>query len=411
MTKHFDISKEVVHQAYLKVKANKGAAGVDGESIAEFEKNLEGNLYKIWNRMSSGTYFPPAVRNVEIPKKNGKGVRMLGVPTVADRVAQMVVKLYLEPEVEPKFHTDSYGYRPNKSALDAVGKARERCWQNDWTIDLDIAKFFDELDHNLVLEMVKKHTDCRWILIYIERWLKAPIQMEDGTLIQRDVGSAQGSVISPLLSNIVMHHVFDKWMESKFPNIPFERYADDGLAHCKTKKQAEYVKEAIAKRLEQHKLKLNQEKTQIVYSGSQRGKYNNDHFDFLGYTFRKRTARSNRGQIFISFIPAISDKAAKTIRQTIRGWRIHLRSGQNLEDIAMYINPIVRGWLNYYGRYYKSAMSGALFTINRYLLKWTHRKYKRFKFGYRKAWRWLGRIAATKPDLFAHWQYGMKPKS
>lgn len=216
MTKHFDISKEVVHEAYLKVKANKGAAGVDGESITEFERNLEVNLYKIWNRMASGTYFPPPVRSVEIPKNDGKGgVRRLGVPTVSDRIAQTVVKLYLEPEVEPKFHKDSYGYRPAKSALDAVAKARERCWENDWVIDLDISQFFDSLDHTLVMETVKKHTSCRWILLYIERWLKAPIQMADGKLQQRDRGSPQGSVVSPLISNIFMHHVFDGMDENE----------------------------------------------------------------------------------------------------------------------------------------------------------------------------------------------------
>ena len=292
--KPFEISQVVVEEAFRRVKANKGAAGVDGESIAEFESELENNLYRIWNRMSSGTYMPPPVKSVEIPKDNGKGVRRLGVPTVADRVAQMVVKLYLEPQVEPTFHADSYGYRPGKSALDAVAKTRERCWRSAWVIDLDIRGFFDNLDYNLVLRAVRKHTECKWILLYIERWLKAPIQMEDGALIPRASGSPQGSVISPLVSNIFMHHAFDEWMRKTFPNVPFERYADDVVAHCKTEKQAKYVRDVIAKRLALCKLELHPEKTRIVYCKDElrRGNYKHERFDFLGYTFRPRTART-----------------------------------------------------------------------------------------------------------------------
>lgn len=411
MTKHFDISKEVVYEAYLKVKANKGAAGVDGESIAEFEKELEKNLYKLWNRMSSGTYFPPPVRSVEIPKNDGKSVRRLGVPTVSDRIAQTVVKLYLEPVVEPKFHEDSYGYRPSKSALDAVAMARKRCWESGWAIDLDISQFFDSLDHNLVMEAVQKHTDCRWILLYIERWLKAPIQLAEGTLQQRDRGSPQGSAISPLISNIFMHEVFDEWMKTQFPSILFERYADDALAHCKTQKQAEYVRDAIAKRLKQYKLELHPEKTKIVFCPKEGRKstHPNVQFNFLGYTFRMRSARNNRGQMFLTFGPAVSDKAAKTIRQTIRRWRLHRHSDKSLKEMAEYINPTVRGWLNYYGRFHKSVMLRALYTVNRYLLRWAVRKYKRLRRAPVKAWSWLGRIARHHTQLFVHWQAGLKP--
>jgi len=225
--KQFHISETVVQEAFNRVKANRGAAGVDRQSIETFEQELDKNLYKVWNRMSSGSYFPSPVRSVQIPKSAG-GMRTLGIPTVEDRVAQMVVKMYLEPEVDKLFHPDSYGYRPGRSALQAVGQARERCFKYDWVIDLDIRAFFDSIDHVQMLELVRKHTNSRWILLYVERWLKAKLQQEDGTLVDRDRGSPQGSVISPLLSNIYLHHAFDSWMAAEMPRIPFERYADDG---------------------------------------------------------------------------------------------------------------------------------------------------------------------------------------
>jgi RNA-directed DNA polymerase len=410
-TKPFDISKEVVKEAYLRVKANQGAAGVDEESIEDFEKNLEKNLYKIWNRMSSGTYFPPPVRRVEIPKKDGKGIRMLGVPTVADRVAQTVVKLYLEPKVEPKFHQDSYGYRPRKSALDAVAKARERCWRNDWVVDLDIRGFFDNLDHKLVLEAVGKHTDCKWILLYIERWLKAPVQMPDGSLEQRNCGSPQGSVISPLISNIFMHQVFDMWMQEEFRHVPFERYADDGITHCKTEKQAKYVKDMIAKRLAQHKLELHPEKTRIIYckDDDRRGSYEHEKFDFLGYQFRPRLSKNKQGKYFVNFTPAISEKARKEISREIRSWSIHLRSDKSIEDLARMFNAIVQGWINYYGRFYKSWLYPILRHLNHDLVLWARKKYKRLRAGRHRAQRWIAHIARREPNLFAHWRFGLRP--
>ena len=332
-TKPFDISKHVVWEAYLRVKANKGAAGIDEQSIADFERELKNNLYKIWNRMSSGSYFPPPVRTVSIPKSGG-GLRKLGIPTVGDRIAQMVVKLYLEPEVEAHFHPDSYGYRPGKSALDAVGQARERCWKYDYVIDLDIKGFFDNLEHSLIMRAVKKHTNSEWMLLYIERWLKAPIQLEDGTLVERDHGTPQGSVISPLLANLFMHHAFDKWMQENHPYAPFERYADDVVVHCKSEQQAKYVLTAIAKRLAQCKLELHPEKTKIVYCkyGKRKGSYEHERFDFLGFTFRPRLSKDKKGRYFVNFSPAISDKAAKTISGTIRSWRLHLRSDRTLEE-------------------------------------------------------------------------------
>jgi RNA-directed DNA polymerase len=411
-TKPFDISKWVVYEAYLRVKANRGAAGVDDESVEDFEKNLKRNLYKIWNRMSSGTYFPPPVLSVEIPKNDGKGgIRRLGVPTVSDRIAQTVVKLYLEPEVEPLFHSDSYGYRPKKSALDAVAKARERCWKNDWVLELDIVAFFDRLDHSLVMEEVKKHTSCKWILLYIERWLKAPLQMKDGTLMERNCGSPQGSVISPLISNIFMHHVFDMWMQEEVPNIPFERYADDAIAHCRTEKQARYIRDRIAKRLAQYGLELHPDKTRIVYCKDvdRRGSYEHEQFDFLGYLFRPRLSKNRHGKHFVNFTPAVSEKARKAISREIRSWNIQLRSDKSIGDLAQMFNKVVQGWINYYGRFYKSRLYPILRHLNDDLVLWARKKYKRLRSGHRRAKKWIAQIAQREPNLFAHWRFGVKP--
>ena len=412
-TKPYDISKHVVYEAYLRVKANDGAAGVDRESIEDFESNLKRNLYKIWNRMSSGSYFPPPVRSVDIPKNDGKGgIRTLGVPTVSDRIAQMVVKLYLEPEVESLFHEDSYGYRPRKSALNAVATARQRCWQYNWVVDLDVSKFFDTLDHELVMQMVAQHTDSKWILLYMERWLKAPLQLEDGTLQERNCGSPQGSVVSPLISNIFMHHAFDMWMRDELPTIPFERYADDAIAHCKTEKQAQFVREAIAKRLAQFKLELHPEKTRIVYCRDSRRdcSYEHERFDFLGFTFRPRLSKNwQKGTCFVSFSPAVSDKAKNAIRFTIRRWHISRRSDMELEDLAEIIDATVHGWFNYYGCFYKSMLSRVLRSINFDLVRWARRKYKRFRGHGNRARDWLARVAQRSPKIFAHWQLGVMP--
>jgi RNA-directed DNA polymerase len=409
--KPFDISKWVVWEAYEKVRANQGAAGVDGESITEFEEDLKGNLYKLWNRMSSGTYFPPPVRAVEIPKAGGKGVRVLGVPTVADRVAQTVVKLYLEPEVEPLFHRDSYGYRPGRSALDAVATCRERCWKKDWVIDLDIRAFFDSLDHDLVLRAVSKHTDLRWVLLYVQRWLKAPLQREGGILVARDRGTPQGSAISPLLANLFFHYAFDMWLAREFPSVSFERYADDAVVHCVSEAEARHVLAAIARRMMQVGLELHPDKTRVVYckDGQRSGSYERERFDFLGYTFRPRLSKSRNGQFFVNFSPAVSDDAAKAIRWEIRRWRLHLRSDKSLSDLARAINPIVRGWINYYGRFYKSMLYPTLKRINEYLIRWARRKYKRLRAHDTRTREWLHTVARREPNLFAHWQLGVLP--
>jgi RNA-directed DNA polymerase len=408
--KPFEISKRVVLEAFKRVKSNKGAAGVDDESIEEFEKDLRNNLYKIWNRMSSGSYFPPPVREEEIPKDDGSK-RPLGIPTVGDRVAQTVAKMYFEPEIEPHFHPDSYAYRPGKSAIEAVGVARQRCWRYDWVLDLDIKGFFDNLDHGLVMRAVRKHTDCKWLLLYIERWLKAPVQLKDGTLVSRGKGTPQGSVISPLLANLFLHYAFDEWMRRNYSYITFERYADDIIAHCKSERQAHWLKGVIEQRLGECKLELHPEKTKVVYCKDEkrRGKYRHEKFDFLGYEFRPRGAKSRWGKCFVNFSPAIRPKAVKEVRRAIRSWRIHRQSDKSIEDISRMFNPVIRGWINYYGRYYRSALYPIFDQLNCALRKWAMRKYKRLRGKKRRAKHWLGRIARHQRYLFAHWQFGARP--
>ena len=407
--KSFDISKRAVFEAWKKVRANKGAAGVDDVSVAGFEEGLENNLYKLWNRMASGAYFPPPVRRVMIPKADG-GERPLGIPTVGDRVAQMVAKACLEPLVEPVFHPDSYAYRAGKSALDAVGQTRQRCWRYDWVVDLDIKGFFDNIDHALMLHAVRKHTDCKWLLLYIERWLKAPVVDAHGVVSPRDCGTPQGGVISPLLANLFLHYVFDAWMAENYPAIPFERYADDVVVHCKSQAQARFIREKITQRLRRCKLEAHPKKTKIVYckDDDRPGDYHAKSFDFLGYTFRPRPSKNRRGKFFVGFLPGVSVKALKRISAEIRGWRLHLKSDQSLEAIARKFNAKIRGWLTYYGAYYKSALYPVLKRLNRYLVRWVRRKYKRRK-NQRRATHWLRRIARREPELFAHWRLGLVP--
>ncbi len=404
--KSFEISKREVWEAYLRVKANKGAPGVDGCSIEDFEKDLKNNLYRIWNRMSSGSYFPPPVKAVEIPKTHGGGVRTLGVPTVADRIAQTVVAARLEAKVELIFHPDSYGYRPGRSALDAVAACRRRCWKRDWVIDLDIQKFFDSVDHELVLKAVAVHTDQPWVLLYVKRWLQAPLQQPDGTLLVRDRGTPQGSAVSPVLANLFLHYAFDSWMVREFPGVQFERYVDDAVVHCVSESQARRLRQAIGDRMKQVGLRLHPGKTIIVYcqDNNRRRAYATTSFTFLGYTFRPRTARGRDGRVFTSFLPAISKQALKKISNQVRRWRLHLRISQTLADLARTINPFVRGWMQYYGAFHRSAMHTFLQRINAYLLRWIRKKYKRLQ-GYRKAKAAWQRMISQHPRLFAHWAW------
>ena len=407
--KPYVIPKRLVWDAYQRVKAHQGAAGVDGVSLAAFETDLKNNLYRVWNRMSSGSYFPPPVRLVEIAKGDG-GIRPLGIPTVADRVAQTVVTRVLEPVVDAHFHPDSYGYRPGKSALDAVGMARRRCWAADWVIDMDIKGFFDSIPHELVERAVAHHTDLPWVRLYIARWLRAPVQQPDGRREARTKGTPQGGVISPVLANLFLHYAFDCWLARTYPRVQFERYADDALVHCKSEAEARAVLDAIRRRFERCGLALHPTKTRIVYckDANRPGEYEHVAFDFLGYTFQPRRALTRQGKPFVSFLPAISAKAAQRIRATSRAWR-RLPTSQRLEAVACIVNPVVRGWANYYGRYYRSRCLAVLRHVNLALAAWVRRKYKRFHRRQRASLQWLRRLAAREAQLFVLWPLGVKP--
>jgi RNA-directed DNA polymerase len=411
--KSFDIPKRMVWEAYQRVKANKGAAGVDGVTIEQFEQDLSNNLFKLWNRMSSGSYFPPAVKAVEIPKAGGRGVRVLGVPTVADRIAQTVAAMYLERRVEPVFHPDSYGYRPGRSALDAVGVCRRRCWGSDWVIDLDIRAFFDSVNHELMLKAVERHVDAdgKWVLLYVQRWLVAPLAKADGTMLPRDRGTPQGSAISPVLANLYLHYAFDVWLAREFPQVAFERYCDDAVIHCGSQEQAQQVRDALAARLAQVGLELHPDKTRIVYckDANRQGSYEHTSFTFLGYTFRPRLAISRAGRHFVSFLPAASKEAIKAMGKKVRSWQLANRSDKSLTDLARMFNSIVQGWINYYGRFYRSGLYPLLRRINDYLVRWACRKYKRLRRRKKRARELLAGAARRYPNLFAHWRFGLKP--
>jgi RNA-directed DNA polymerase len=410
--KAFDIPKMLVWEAYQKVKANKGAAGIDGQSLADFERDEKNNLYKIWNRMSSGSYFPPPVRAVEIPKAGGKGVRVLGVPTVADRIAQTVVAMVLEPETERVFHSDSYGYRPGRSAHDALATCRQRCWEQKWVIDLDIQGFFDHVPHEPILAAVARHTDLPWVLLYVRRWLTTPVQLSDGSLSSRDRGTPQGSAISPLLSNLFMHYAFDVWLSREQPQVRFERYCDDAIVHCQSEAQAKFIRNVIAGRLWRFGLRLHPEKTRIVYCAQDNRERRERcaEFTFLGYTFRPRYARTHNGSWRTGFLPAVSKAAKKEMARTIRSWRLGRRTDLSFREIATAINRVVAGWINYYGRFYKSLLISFLSEqINPHLVKWACRKYKHLHRAPAKARRRLAQIASTYPGIFAHWRHGALP--
>jgi len=408
--KPFVIPKGLVWEAYKAVKANKGGAGVDQESLLSFEQNLSKNLYKIWNRLSSGSYFPPAVRGVEIPKKQG-GVRLLGVPTVSDRIAQMTIKQMFEPLVEPHFLEDSYGYRPDKSALDAIGVTRKRCWKYDWLIEFDIKGLFDNIAHDLLMKAVRHHTNDKCILLYIERWIKAPLQMPDGTMQDRTQGTPQGGVISPVLSNLYLHYVFDVWMTKNHPESLWCRYADDGICHCKTRKEAQALLEALKQRFIECSLEIHPDKTKLVYCKSylhRDNKHKDTSFTFLGYEFRARPAENSKtGKVFTSFLPAISPKAKKSILAKIRELNVRNKTGHSLEQLAKWLNPILRGWINYYGKYTRSEIEGIFTRINGTLAKWSMRKYKKLRNKKTQAAKLMEEIASNKPYLFAHWRIGI----
>lgn len=408
-TKPFIIPKQLMMKAYQLIKENAGSAGVDELTLYEFDQNLKNNLYKIWNRMSSGTYFPPPVKGVSIPKKTG-GERILGIPTISDRIAQMVVKLIFEPLIEPCFYPDSYGYRPTKSALDAVSITRQRCWTNNWVLEFDIKGLFDNLDHELLMKLVKKHTDNKWVIIYIERWLKAPIQMPDGTSVARNKGVPQGGVVSPVLSNLFLHYVFDKWMEKYNKTKLWCRYADDGLVHCKTEQEAQQLLVELKERFAISGLELHPEKTKIIYckDDNRLARYCNTKFTFLGYEFRQREARNLKtNRVFMSFSPAISKSAEKSILAHVRQSGVRNRSNLSLEEVAQLYNPILRGWINYYGYYHRTAMGAIMRHFDLTLIAWAMKKYGKLNRHKKRAAQFMQNVKNARPELFEHWKQGL----
>jgi RNA-directed DNA polymerase len=404
-TKPYCIAKLKVWEAYQLVRANRGAAGVDEETIAMFEHNLSGNLYKLWNRMSSGSYFPPPVKQVEIPKATG-GTRKLGVPTVSDRTAQTVVKLMIEPILDPIFHEDSYGYRPGKSAKQAIAVTRKRCWKYDWVVEFDIKAAFDQIDHALLMKAVRIHIKDDWILLYIERWLTAPFETADGLSLPRTRGTPQGGVVSPILMNLFMHYAFDSWMRRTHPQSPFARYADDAVVHCRSQAQAEEAMRSIASRLAECGLTMHPEKSKIVYckDSNRTGAYPNVQFTFLGFTFRPRMALSKHNRRFTSFLPAVSNDALKRMSQTVRSWRIHRWTSMTLDDLAQQCNPTIQGWWNYYGAFYRTALLSFSQYLDSKLERWARRKYKTLAGRTRRSVEWLSKMKTIAPRMFVHWR-------
>lgn len=402
--KPFVIPKRLVWEAYQRVRANRGAAGVDGQTIQDFDREQSRNLYRIWNRMSSGSYFPPPVMAVAIPKKSG-GERVLGVPTFSDRIAQAVVTLVLEPILEPVFHEDSYGYRRGKSAHQALAVTRKRCWERDWVLEYDIRGLFDNIDHELLLKALRHHCDEPWVLLYVERWLTAPMQRRDGSLDSRTVGTPQGGPLSPVLANLFLHYALDRWLATHHPGIPFCRYADDGILHCRSEAEANLLRERLDARLHDCGLELHPEKTRVVYckDSKRRGKHEHVQFDFLGYTFRPRRVADRQGRIRTGYSPAVSRQSMTAMRQSMRRWRLPLRSSLSLDDLARLTAPRVKGWIAYYSRFRGSEFQPVADHLDRIIVRWAMRKYKRLRGRKVRAFAWLARVKRKRPSLFTHW--------
>jgi len=401
-----------VQEAYLKIKANRGAAGVDQMSMEAFDEQPQKHLYKLWNQMSSGSYMPPAIKLVEIPKKGG-GKRPLGIPTITDRIGQAVVTKELEEVLANIFHEDSYGYQPGKSALQAVAKARERCMEYNWVLDVDIKGFFDNIPHDLLMRAVQKHTDEKWVLLHIERWLTAPLQLVDGTIVARTKGVPQGSVIGPILSNLYLHYAMDMWLVANYPEFRFERYADDAVIHCRSGEQAERLKVNLSKRLNECGLEMNEQKTKIIYcrdSNRRRKMKTEVKFDFLGYTFMPREAQnSHRKESFTNFLPGVSMKAMTAMNEKLNNMPILRIPGIEIEAVSKELNPVLQGWINYYGKFYKTKLKGFLRRVNAKLANWAIRKYKKIRVSVNSGMKWLSRVSDRQPNLFAHWSFGAKP--
>ena len=408
-TKSIPISKQQIWLAYKKVKANQGSAGVDQISREEFDAQRSKHLYKLWNRLASGSYFPPPVKEVEIPKKDGK-VRKLGIPTIADRVAQMVVKEYLEARFEKIFSPNSYGYRPDRNAHQALEKVRQNCRKTDWVIDLDIKGFFDNIDHERLMLAVQKHVPEKWCLLYIQRWLTMPVQTKSGELIQKQgKGTPQGGVISPLLANLFLHYAMDKWLEQNHPKVEYVRYADDAILHCRTKTEAEQTLAALDERMKACGLELHPEKTKQVYCRDYRRQdtYETVKFDFLGYSFQPRSTKSKQtGKLFLGFDCAISISSKKRIADKLEDLKIDRLNFKSIVGVALYLEPFIRGWINYYGKYRITELKPVFLLLRQRLVWWARKRYKRYKTNMVKAYRWLDRVQKQFPNLFYQWRYG-----
>lgn len=405
-TKSIPISRQMVWAAYQKVRSNKGSAGVDGISMQEFDTNRSKHLYKLWNRMASGSYFPPPVKEVEIPKKDGS-IRKLGVPTISDRVGQMVVKMFIEPRLEAVFSPNSYGYRPNRNAHQALSKVRENCWKQNWVIDLDIKGFFDNIDHSKLMLAVEKHVPENWVKCYIKRWLEAPVITAFGELIQKQgKGTPQGGEISPLLANLFLHYAFDKWLEQTDERVAFTRYADDVILHCNTKAHAEQILQLVHQRMESVGLELHPKKTKIVYcrDNRRREKYPIVKFDFLGYSFQPRTAYSKK-KLFLGYDCAISISSRKRIADKLEELKVSKLSFKSIVGIAQYLNPIIRGWVYYYGKFKMYKLTKVFMLLSKRLVWWARKRYKRYKTSIRKAYKWLENVRKQYPTLFYHWNF------
>ena len=401
--KSFGIPKALVWKSYLEVRRNRGAAGCDRQTIKQFDENRNGNLYKIWSRLCSGSYFPPPVLEKRIPKEDGSD-RVLGIPTVSDRIAQGAVKIFVEGQLDKVFHQDSYGYRPNRSAHQALSKCAERCWTHNWVLEVDISAFFDNVRHDLVIKALEHHQMPRWVILYCERWLRAPMMRTSSTgdeLSPRVVGTPQGGVISPLLANLFLHYAFDNWMTRINPNIPFERYADDIVCHCKNMRDATSLRAALTQRLLEVGLQINDKKSNIVYVDTFERWNVKTSFTFLGYDFKVRTLRRSNGVLFRKCMPGAAMKAMKKMTQTIKDWRIHRSTVEDVEDIARRYNPTLRGWINYYGKFWYRKFSYHLWSIfQSRLLKWARSKYR---ISGKEAERRLFILRRDRPELFAHW--------
>lgn len=409
-SKSIPITKRMVWNAYKKVKTNKGSAGVDQVSIEVFEQDLSKNLYKIWNRLTSGSYFPSAVRAVSIPKKDGSK-RQLGIPTVGDRIAQQVIKSYLEPRLEKEFHEHSYGYRPLKSAHQAVEAVRDNVRKYAWVIDMDLSKFFDKMSHALLMKALERHVEEKWVKMYIQRWLTAPIEDESGNKrTKQGYGTPQGGVISPLLANLFLHYALDKWIALNYAGLRFVRYADDVIIHCQNEQQAKEVLANVRERLAQCELSLNEKKTQLVYCQNYRREKRDYRvkFDFLGFSFQPRATKSQRGGLFLGYDCAISNESEKRIVEEFRTLKFHRWSNVAIEYIASKVNPKIRGWVNYYGKFRRYELSRVFRRFHFRLVKWVLNRYKSFKRSKKRAYQWLRQRKVVNPKLFYHWEVGFK---